>query len=175
MTGFGAFLEVAKNPSAALAEALDGQAVGECVIVGRVLEVSYAGGIEEAVRLADAMAPRLIVGFGVSRRGGLRVERTGRARLAETPDVLGACPPRLEGPEEVRATADVETLAEALDCLVSDDAGAYVCNAWLHQLSTRAAAPCAFVHVPPEGVAPERVLRALGALEDAMRARHRYG
>ncbi|TNE84258.1 MAG: hypothetical protein EP330_30090 [Deltaproteobacteria bacterium] len=164
ITGFGPFLSVADNPSARLVRALDGVRAGPWRVVGRVLEVSYAGGPAEALRQAELVGAALIVGFGVSRTGGLRVERTGRARLGTTPDVRGERPARLEGPDEVRATADAAALATALACRVSDDAGAYVCNAWLHQVAWRSAVPAVFVHIPPEGVSPQRVRDALAAL-----------
>lgn len=168
VTGFGPFLDVEDNPSAVLARALDGRLVGAWTVVGRVIEVSYARGPAEVLELEASLSPGLIVGFGVSRSGGLRVERTGQARPGDTPDVRGARPVRLDGPEEVRATADTERLAAALLCPVSDDAGAYVCNAWLHQVAWRATAPCVFVHIPPEGVEPERVLRGIAAIVEGL-------
>ncbi|MCO4746178.1 MAG: hypothetical protein KC912_15380 [Proteobacteria bacterium] len=164
VTGFGPFLEVIDNPSAALVRQLDGLRAGPWTLHGRVLDVSYARGPEQAVREAARLEAAWVVGFGVSRRGGLRVERTGQAHVGDSADVDGQCPAVLHGPSSVRATLDATALAGALGCGISDDAGAYVCNAWLHQVTQRVGVPAVFVHIPPEGVDAERVRAALALL-----------
>ena len=55
-------------------------------------------------------------------------------------------------------------LAQLLDAGVSSDAGGYVCNAWAWTVPQALDAPAAFVHVPPEGMPPERLLAAIRAL-----------
>jgi pyrrolidone-carboxylate peptidase len=58
----------------------------------------------------------------------------------------------------------VTRLAEALGATCSDDAGGYVCNAWLHRVASTLAVPVGFVHVPAEGLPPDRLLHGLSAL-----------
>jgi len=166
ITGFGPFLEVADNPTAAIARAVDGRTVAGHPVVGRVLPVTYAGGPPQVVALARALDPVLIVGLGVARsRARVSVERVGRRALGPAPDAEGSCPADLgAGPEVVAATLDPVALARALGADLSDDAGGYVCNAWAWVVPQRCAAPAAFVHVPPCGLDPELLLAGLAAL-----------
>ena len=168
VTGFGPFLDVDDNPSAALARAGDGRHVREVPIVGRVLPVSYRRGPAAAIALAESLAPRFILGFGVARaRSGVTVERFGRRALGGTPDVDGDAPPALDGgPEIVGATLDAARVAALLGGGLSDDAGGYVCNAWAFEVPRRCACPAVFVHIPPAGLAPEALLGALAVLLD---------
>jgi pyrrolidone-carboxylate peptidase len=72
------------------------------------------------------------------------------------------------GPAEVRATLDVEALAEALGAGVSDDAGAYVCNAWLYAVTRGLpGVPVGFVHVPDQGMPEDQLLAGLARLVTA--------
>jgi hypothetical protein len=64
----------------------------------------------------------------------------------------------------VDATIDVHRLALALGANVSDDAGRYVCNAWLYRVARGFPAPVGFVHVPPSGLDPAILLAGLRAL-----------
>lgn len=174
VTGFGPFLDVDDNPSGRLARAVDGAIVdgpdGPWPVVGRVIAVSYARGIDETVALARQLGARLVLGTGVARqRVGVDVERVGRAAGdPRVEDVDGAVRGAAEG--EVRATIDTGWLAEALDAACSEDAGLYVCNAWLHDVvQALPGVPVGFVHLPPAGLAPDRLLRGLKALA------HRHG
>lgn len=165
VTGFGAFPGVPVNPTASLAQAVDGRVVGGRVVRGLVLPVSYARGPALTVSTARELGAQLVVGLGVA-VGRLRpdVERIGRRCLGGSPDVDGRSDAGLLGPDEVRATLDVQCLADALDAGLSDDAGTYVCNAWLYQVTAQLDVPVGFVHVPADGMAPERLLRGLEAL-----------
>lgn len=165
VSGFGPFPGVPDNPTAALARAIDGRRVAGETVVGIVLPVSYARGPAEVIRHAQLLGPRLVVGLGVaSQRAKPCVERTGRrAANPERPDVDGVALDRCgDGPEIVRATADVARLAKALKAEISDDAGGYVCNAWLWTVvQALPGTPVAFVHVPPAGLPVDRLLGAL--------------
>lgn len=168
--GFGPFLDVADNPAARLARAVDGATVGGRRVVGRVMPVSYSRGPELAASLAEDLDPELILGVGVARdRPEPWVERVGRRRCSATEaDVDGTAGADLEpeGPEEVEASLDVDALAAALGCGVSRDAGRYVCNGWLYRAvrTLGAGRPVGFLHVPDAGLTPERLLRGLAAL-----------
>ena len=165
VTGFGAFPGVPENPTAALARAVDGARVGPATVIGRVLPVSYARGPDAAIAAARDERVSLVIGLGVAtQRPGVCVERRG-LRVAEgRPDVDGATACGLEGPDEVPSTVDVERLARALGATVSDDAGGYVCNAWLYRVAHALQVPVAFVHVPAAGLPAERLLAAVADL-----------
>ena len=45
---------------------------------------------------------------------------------------------------------------------MSEDAGGYVCNGWLYRVGRALPdTPVCFVHIPPTGLAPERLLEGL--------------
>lgn len=161
LTGFGPFLDVADNPAARVVRALDGRRLAGETVIGRVLPVSYRRGPAETVAVARRLEPRLVLGLGVARsRGRVTVERVGRPDVGAAPDVDGERPARL-GAGLVRATVDVDRLAAALGAEVSDDAGDYVCNAWLYRVASTLDVPVGFVHVPVRGLDPDRLARAL--------------
>lgn len=164
LTGFGPFLAVHTNPSATLVRALHGRDVEGHRIVSAVLPVSFTRGPARAVALARLLRPRLMLGFGVATgRTAAMVERVAVNR-AEGRDVDRAQPTQLVpdgGP--LRDDAVAPGLAAALALPLSDDAGLYVCNAWLYHALAAAPCPAAFVHIPSEGLPPDRVLSGLGA------------
>ncbi|MBX2802673.1 MAG: hypothetical protein KTR31_33645 [Myxococcales bacterium] len=164
VTGFGPFLDVTDNPSAALARAVDGCTVAGRSVVGRVLPVSFARGPDEAIRLAREEQAVLVVGLGVARRTEVCVERVGQRVSAQTPDVDGAQSSLLDGPEVVPASLDVQRLSSALGARISDDAGRYVCNAWLYRVTLALDVPVGFVHVPPEGMDAQRLLDGIASI-----------
>jgi len=165
VTGFGPFGEIRDNPSGRLARAVHGARLGGHTVVGLTLPVAYDRGLRMALRHASAADCAAVIGLGVAAgRSGIEVERVARNRANETPDVDGVVPAIVEpgGPSEVRASADVEALAAELGAGLSDDAGAYVCNAWLYRLTRGLpGTPVAFVHVPLCGVPTERFLDGL--------------
>jgi len=165
VTGFGAFPGVSRNPSGEVARAVDGADLDGVRVVGRVLDVSYARGPREAIRVARSIGATLVIGLGVaSTRSAVDVERRA-VRAAEGPaDVDGRTRSGLRGPPIVEATIDVVRLAAALGANLSDDAGRYVCNAWLYRVARGCAAPVGFVHVPPAGLDPAVLFAGLRAL-----------
>lgn len=168
VTGFGPFLDVSDNPSAKLAREIDGRRVAGETIVSHVLPVSFDRGPDEVLRLMRVLGePKLVLGLGVARsRPRVNVERVGRRACVPTPDVDGVVLEHLgDGPDEVRATIDVQKLAKALKADLSDDAGGYVCNAWLYRVTRGLpGVPVGFVHVPPSGLEPARLLAGIAAL-----------
>lgn len=174
LTGFGPFPGVPENPSAALVRALDGRRVRGVVLRGLVLPVSYARGPALALAVAHATGAAAVIGFGVSgRASGLEVERRAvRAAHPDLPDVDGVTLAELgPGPETTPATLDADALARALGAVRSDDAGRYVCNAWLYRVSRALPVPVGFVHVPTAGADPDELLDGLARFVDATRPR----
>ena len=162
MTGFGSFSGVTDNPTESLAQALNGQMFAGHEIRGVVLPVSYARGPAEAIREAREFGADLVLGFGVAvNRTDVCVERIAVFVSDGDPDNDGETVAMSEGPERVRATLDVDGLAGALGASLSDDAGRYVCNAWLYKVTEALDVPVGFVHVPAAGLTPLDVLDAL--------------
>ncbi|MEY3213041.1 MAG: hypothetical protein RIT28_3522 [Pseudomonadota bacterium] len=171
VTGFGPFLDVEENPSGRLARRLDGARVAGHTVYGELLPVTYDEAPALTLALAARLRPALVVGLGVARgRKRVMVERVGRRpTVTATPDVAGRRPaPPRGAPAAVRATLDVDALAEALGAGVSEDAGAYVCNAWLYAVTRGLpGVPVGFVHVPDQGMPEELLLAGLARLVTA--------
>ncbi len=168
LTGFGAFEGVAHNPAEQLARALDGAHLGSDRVVGLPVPVLWDRAAALTVAVARAVGARAVIGLGIARgRLGLTVERVGRPARRGV-DARGVMP---DGPLTgwVHATADVEALARHLGAALSDDAGAYVCNDWVHQVTSALSVPVAFVHLPGEApdaaaqLSPQALHRALAA------------
>ena len=168
ITGFGPFGSVVDNPSARLAEQVDGRRIGSQVVIGRVLPVDWATASAQLQQLVAEHAPVFALGLGVAMN---RTEVTVEAQAgpaAEGIDVAGHSAPEPEDDRAVwPARVNAPRLAELLQARVSLDAGAYLCNHWLKILITQTAVPGTFVHVPPQGMRAERLLDGLAAYLDA--------
>lgn len=176
VTGFGPFLDVSDNPSGRLARLVDGLSPAPGVEVhGLELPVSFARAPRLTLEAISRLRPWLVIGTGVATlRSDVAVESLGRRRpLSARPDVDGIVLDDLDvdGPEHLRATADVSRLAVALGAVESEDAGGYVCNAWLYrvlrglqELGPGRRPEVVFIHVPPSGLSPEALCRGIKAL-----------
>ena len=171
VTGFGPFLAVTDNPSARLALAVHAPE-GEPAVHALVLPVSYARAAALTVEAARRLGVDLVLGLGVATgRTEACVERVGRIeldpRVADVDEVRrDRVLDRTGAPASVHATLPVEVLARALGAQVSEDAGRYVCNAWLYEVGLLLGGelPVGFVHLPPQGMAPERLRTGIAAL-----------
>ncbi len=171
VTGFGPFLDVEDNPSGRLAREIDGRGAAGFDFRGLVLPVSYERGPNMAIDEARRIGARFVVGFGVSRRArGALVETLAFAgRTPGQPDVDGVCD-GVNGEEAiVNASADTELLARCLGAELSEDAGRYVCNAWLYRVTRALDVPVGFVHLPLAGESMMSVLSRLGGYINASR------
>ncbi|MCA9000702.1 MAG: hypothetical protein KDB61_02180, partial [Planctomycetes bacterium] len=132
VTGFGAFENVADNPSGRLAEVMDLRADA----VGLRLPVTY-GEVESLLDAALTGAARGTVGIlalGVHRGGEFRLEeRSGASDVSERPAAAGA--PSPAGPRlALWSGFDLEACARACaqagphPVRLSQDAGGYVCD-----------------------------------------------
>ena len=173
MHGFGPFLDVDDNPAGRLAEAVNGACVGRWSVVGEVMPVSYARAPALSAARARALDASLLIGIGVAtQRSEVCVEaRAVPEGHPEHADVDGVILRRIapDGAGAVAATGPVEALARALEGVVSTDAGRYVCNAWLYRTvrALRGEIPVLFVHVPPVGLQPARLLAALEQIQES--------
>jgi pyroglutamyl-peptidase len=168
VTGFGRFPGVTDNPSGRAAAAVHGATVRGIPVVGLVLPVRWRIGPLVAIEVARALDARLVLGLGVAAgRTAVDVETVAFRAIDGRPDAAGEVRDLPPGPDEIRATLDVDRLAAALGARTSADAGRYVCNAWLYQVAAALAdRPVGFVHVPPEGLSGETLLAGVAALLD---------
>lgn len=164
VTGFGPFPGVDDNPSAKLVRALQGRTVAGHTIEALVLDVVWGDAADAVIAQAETHQPALVLGFGVAKdRDNVCVETTA-VRTCRGLDAHGDEPPGdHQGPEQRGPTLDPGALADLLGADLSDDAGTYLCNAWLYRVPAAIDAPAAFVHIPPQGLNPERVVGALEA------------
>lgn len=168
--GFGPFGEVSDNPASRLVRALDGARVPAGVVRGVVMDVSYARCVEQTAAAVAVHAPVLLLGVGVAvGRAAPQLERVAYNDVQQgTPDIDGACPRALElGGPAARTSTWAAPNAEAHGIGRSDDAGRYVCNAWLYRCLglTAGRIPTAFLHLPADGIEPARLL---GLLNDEL-------
>ncbi|HRY06941.1 MAG TPA: pyroglutamyl-peptidase I [Hyphomicrobiaceae bacterium] len=174
ITGFGPFPGVVINVSAQVAARLAQAArvrwphhhVEACE-----LPTQWSAGPHMLHQLWDRLRPDIALHFGVSGEArGLQLETLAQNCCRMDADAIGALPVRTEravgGASVHRASLPFEAILRRLEVLripgcISQDAGAYLCNAILYDSIQRAAAarPVAlagFIHIPPElGGTPE--------------------
>ena len=176
--GFGPFQSVTDNPAERLARQIDGIACGGVTFVGRVMPVSFTRAVATTQRLIGEFSPSLLVGVGVATsRQVITVEMCGHnVGCGTTPDVDGQRRSIIdpEGPDKVMVSLPPQPLASLLGAVVGDDAGRYVCNAWIYQM-LRAVSPdlpVGFIHIPPAGLPATRLANALAKIEDSPDGTH---
>ena len=160
ITGFGPFEEVRENPSGALALRLEAQPPPGLRVRSSVLPVSFARGPEAFGAVLGSLGerPALILGLGVHKEPGYRIELRARARLdkPERGDVDGVPAAEVRTPPgpDLRTPLEerLEDFAAGRDAWrLSEEAGEYVCErVYRVQLeeSQRLGCPALFVHVP---------------------------
>ncbi len=154
--------------------------VEDCDVEKMRLPVEYGRSGELLEERMRAFGPDVVISCGVAgTRKAVTPERYARnLRKAEIPDNAGRSysGDRIqEGPDRREAgicpDRVCEVLSERVPAMVSEDAGAYVCNdLYWHLLTLTEGGPRRglFIHVPPVGeIAPERVALAM---EDVLRA-----
>ena len=171
VTGFLAFGGFDVNPSALLAQS--------CGRPFELLEVSFAAAAAflDRVTAADAFDRLLMLGLNASGTT-LRLERTARNHVGDTPDVggvvRGPAPVEPLGPETLPTTLFDSTLPPAR-FPPSDDAGCYLCNYIYYRALRRLPHKrVGFVHVPPlDVVSFEEQRRGIAEMIAAVETRGR--
>jgi pyroglutamyl-peptidase len=188
ITGFEPYGGRSLNPSAQLADALDGAHIDGLAVVGRKLPVAFAGLAERIDSVLDEVQPALVIALGLwPGEPMIRLERIG-FNLAnfEIADNAGA---RLEdaaiapaGATALAASLPLRAIEQALlaagiPTRLSNTAGTYLCNATLYTLLAAVERrgwriPCGFIHLPylPEQVAEMLIAARAGELELHQRA-----
>lgn len=172
-TGYEPFGDHDENPSATVAERLDGRTVAGHDVVGRVLPVEFDALREELASLLDEHEPDVVVGMGLAGgRASVAVERVGinLADAVTVPDNAEADPENepidAAGPDAYLATLPVvdavrDLLDAGIPARVSNTAGTHCCNDHLyttHRLLEERSelvreagddgVPAGFVHLP---------------------------
>lgn len=164
LTGFEPFAGLAVNPSAEVAKALDGRAVGDAMVRSAVLPVHHAEVAPRVAQLVDETDPFAVLHLGLAGgRARLSLERVAvNVMDYETPDNAGHVargePCVLDGPPAYFSTLPLSAilaalLAEGIPASVSNTAGTYLCNqtmyGTLHTLGARRhPARAGFLHLP---------------------------
>ena len=164
LTGFEPFGTYRDNPSADVAKALDGRAVGAETVRSAILPVHHARAAAVVVELVDEVAPRAIVHLGLAGgRARVALERVALNvmdfELADNAGYRATGEPCVPGgPAAYLSTLPLEAMLEALTAdgvpaYLSSTAGTYLCNQTFyttrHLLESRGAGtPAGFIHLP---------------------------
>lgn len=177
LTGFEPFDKEPVNPSWEAVRALDGQRVGDAIIVARQLPCVFGAAITGIEALLDELKPDVVIAVGqAGGRTELSIERIAinvdDARIA---DNAGAQPIDVTiaaaGPAAYFATLPIKAItrdlrAAGVPAMVSQTAGTFVCNhvfyGLMHALAQRGNAHTrgGFIHIP---YLPEQAARHPGA------------
>lgn len=168
LTGFEPFGGFTRNPSAEIAVKLDGARIGGVAVVGRVLPVDLAALDGALGNILAEIEPVAAVLLGLAAgESAIRLERRA-VNLADFPipdnagmrlrdrKLVPGAPDALPTRLPLRDIQDA-LLAAGIPAVLSESAGAYLCNAAmfaaLRRLPKRV--PCGFIHLPhlPQQVA----------------------
>lgn len=176
LTGFEPFEDEPINPSWEAVRALDGERIGDAVIVARQLPCVFGAAIDAIGELLDTLRPALVIAVGqAGGRAEMSVERVAinvdDARIA---DNAGAQPIDTaivaDGPAAYFATLPIKAMvrdmrAAGVPASVSQTAGTFVCNhvfyGLMHRLARHPAGTVrgGFIHIP---YLPEQAARHPG-------------
>lgn len=165
LTGFGPFPGMPENASARLVPKLVQLVERRFTahrVVGRILPTEWVRAPADLEALYARERPKLALHFGVSERAnGFVIETQGKKALRALPDASGAYPPldsQTSAPTALAVQLPTREIVERLQALgiaarLSDDAGAYLCNAVLYRslelaLAAKEPVKVGFVHIP---------------------------
>lgn len=163
LTGFAPFAGEPVNPSALIAQALDGQTIGQYRVHSAILPVSFGAAPRVLRALLRRHQPQAVIALGqAGGRARIGLERVALNLIdARIPDEDGAQPidqpVRRRAPAARFSTAPLKHLLGAAlqqdwPVEISFSAGSFVCNALyfelLQQLSRKPLVPAVFIHVP---------------------------
>lgn len=167
VTGFEPFGGEALNPSGAVAQALHGQQIGGCPVVGQVLPCAFATAPPALHAALRRHRPRAVLALGLAgSRSAISFERVAinwvDARIADNAGAQPVdVPVRPGAPHAYFTGLPVKALiarlqAQGLPAELSFSAGSFVCNQVFYALMHAArrwprlhGAPAGFIHLPP--------------------------
>ena len=168
VSGFGAFEAVSRNPSGTVARALEADPPRGTRVRGVELPVSFERGptrLDAFVAAIAPVVPDLLVGLGVHKQGGFRVELGARASLdrptrVDVDGVVAANARMSRDAQDLRSGLEPELRAfvgAREGWMLSEDAGGYVCERVFHralEIGGQLSRPAVFIHLPPEALTP---------------------
>ncbi|WP_016998050.1 pyroglutamyl-peptidase I [Kocuria atrinae] len=159
VTGFEPFGQDTENSSGMVVERLRkldwGPGFG---VVTAILPVTWAGSVPTLLEAIETHQPHAVVALGEA--GGRavvtperRARNLGHGRIPDNDDAARPPSPLDDGPEWLESRIDPESLIKAIRSVnvpaaISDDAGAFLCNAVYRALLSETDLPGAFIHVP---------------------------
>ena len=171
LTGFEPFGGESINPSWEVARTLDGERIGEAVVVARQLPCCFGDAAEALRAMLDELQPRWVLALGqAAGRADFSIERVAiNVDDARIPDNAGSQPidvPVVEGgPAAFFATLPIKAMVAGLreaglPASISQTAGTFVCNhafyALMHAVQGRTEVRGGFMHLP---LLPEQAAR----------------
>jgi pyroglutamyl-peptidase len=178
LTGFEPFGTYKHNPSAEVAEALDGRSIAGVIIRSAILPVHHARAAALVAQLVQEVAPRAILHLGLAGgRARLALERVAvnvmDFEIADNAGYRATGEPCVAGgPAAYFSTLPLDAMLEALSAdgvpaYLSSSAGTYLCNQTFyttrHLLESEGRdVPAGFIHLP---LSPSMVVAA--ALDQA--------
>lgn len=174
LTGFEPFGGEPVNPSALIAQSLDGTLIDGVPITSRILPCTFAASLRELDAALHARAPQIVLCLGqAAGRDGLSLERiainVNDARIADNAGAQPIDEPVIaEGPAAYWSTLPIKAISTGLvqtgiACNVSQSAGTFVCNhvfyGLMHRLAATPGVRGGFMHVP---LMPEQTARHPG-------------
>ena len=164
LVGFGPFSNIRHNPSGEIAKLLNGKRIGNDVVLGRVLPVSYTKVKVTLERLITDVNPSLFLGVGLAPNSTcIRVEAIAlNIAYSEKPDVDGTTMKEItsiydDGDLAYMATIPLKRVIDELrrhgiPSVLSFSAGTYLCNYAYYIasyiLSKKNNAMFGFIHIP---------------------------
>ena len=159
VTGFEPFGQDTENASGMVVERLRKLAWGPGFdVVTAILPVTWAGSVPALLEAVETHQPHAVVALGeAGGRTAVTPERRardlGHGRIPDNDDAARPPSPLDDGPEWLESRIDPESLVKAIRSVnvpaaISDDAGAFLCNAVYRALLSETDLPGAFIHVP---------------------------
>ncbi|NIK12093.1 pyroglutamyl-peptidase I [Alkalibacillus almallahensis] len=164
LTGFEPFLNFPINPTKTIAEALDGQQIGEYEIISRILPVDFATSGEAITQAISDLEPDAIVALGLA--GGRHKVTPERIAIncnggveADNQGYIPDGEPIVEdGPDGIFSTLPIQKMVDQMKeagypAEISNSAGTYLCNHVMYRAlytikSQAEQISCGFIHMP---------------------------
>ncbi|MDR7374806.1 pyroglutamyl-peptidase [Kocuria rhizophila] len=159
VTGFEPFGGETENASGIAVQRLgDGPAPDGVHLAMAILPVTWSGAGPALLRAVETHQPDAIIAVGEA--GGRAVvtperwaRNLGHGRIPDNDGVVRDAAPLAPGPERLESRLDPSALSRAIQdtgvpAEVSDDAGAFLCNAVFWTALHRTDLPATFIHVP---------------------------
>ncbi|MFW9803178.1 MAG: pyroglutamyl-peptidase I [Candidatus Thorarchaeota archaeon] len=190
ITGFEPFDDYSVNPSAELAQVVDGKRIGNFQIVGEVLPLDYNTAFTLLKELVENHSPNVLLCTGQANRPAIAIERIAvNARSTTRADNYGNIPENDlisdQGPPAYFTNIDPHPLVKAINnedipAFVSYYAGVYGCNWLIYKVmewigTSEMNLMATFIHVPPlpqqalEKEDPHLATMPLGTIAEAIK------